>query len=97
MAPLKSDLLKKRAAHKCKVTILLKKTSLHAGEFNDAVTDDSIVNQIEQLLAGIEGLDSKISEQFLGDEEDECEDGSEELSDEFNQELMKQTNYHCPN
>ena len=72
MAPFKSDLVKKRAALKCKVTILLKKTSLHAGEFNDAVTDDSIVNQIEQLLAGIEGLDSKISEQFLG--EDECED-----------------------
>ena len=95
MAPFKSDLVKKRAALKCKVTILLKKTSLHAGEFNDAVTDDSIVNQIEQLLAGIEGLDSKISEQFLGDEEDECEDGSEELSDEFNQELTKQTNYHC--
>ena len=91
------DLVKKRASLKCKVTLLLKKTSLHCDNAVDIVTENSLIVQVERLLTDIGKFDNDICDFYLGETSSQSGDeieSSEELSRELNVELSKQADYN---
>ena len=98
MSPIKvRDLIKKRASLKCKVTLLLKKTSLHCEDGVDIVTENSLIAEVEELLTDIRKFDNDICDLYLGETGSQSGDeidSSEELSEELNVELGKQADYN---